>query len=342
VIQPLLPLDEQLFEHPYEFDFFEAVRLLQLILSDRPGVGHIARPNEEPVRFKARQSLEFPPSAIHSLSSEDDPPRMTVAFMGLTGVQGALPHHYTEHILARAQAKDFVMAEFFDLFNHRILSLFYRAWEKHRFPVRFQLAAARQETDAFTEYLFAWVGLGTTGLRGRMAVKDQALLRYGGLFGQNPPSAISLAGILRDYFGVPVEIEELVGAWYTLCEEDQCDLARADLNNKLGEGAIAGDAVWDPQARFRVRLGPLKFVQFLAFLPDGQAVPKLRDLVRFYVGPVLQFDVQLVLRAAEIPRSQLGDESGSGPRLGWCGWLKTEEFDQDAGDAVFPEVSRAR
>src|SRR5262249_18022143 len=155
-------------------------------------------------------------SAIHSLSSEDDPPRMTVAFMGLTGVQGALPHHYTEHILARAQAKDFVMAEFFDLFNHRILSLFYRAWEKHRFPVRFQLPAARHEKDAFTEYLFAWVGLGTTGLRDRMAVKDQALLRYGGLFGQNPPSAISLAGIVRDYFGVPVEIEEFIGAWYTL------------------------------------------------------------------------------------------------------------------------------
>lgn len=57
--------------------------------------------------------------------------------------------------------------------------------------------------------------------------------------------------------------------------------------------------------------------------------------MRFYVGPVLQFDVQLVLRADEVPWSRLGDESPAGPRLGWCGWAKTEEFDRDAGDALF-------
>ena len=333
--EPLIPLDERLFDYPYEFDFFQAVRLLHLILNDRPGIGRIAKPNEEPVRFKARQSLEFPASSIHSLSVEGDPPLMTVAFLGLTGVQGALPHHYTEHILARAQAKDFAMAEFFDLFNHRLVSLFYRAWEKHRFPVRFQLAAAKQQIDEFSQYLFDWIGVGTEGLRGRMAVRDQALLRYSGLLGQKPASAVSLTAILHDYFGVAVEIEEFVGAWYKLSEEDQCDLAGFELNNRLGEGAIAGDAVWDPQARFRVRLGPLKLVEFLEFLPDGKAVEELRDLVRFYVGPVLQFDLQLVLKAEEVPWCRLGDESPEGPRLGWCGWLKTGEFGQDAREAVF-------
>jgi type VI secretion system protein ImpH len=335
VKEPLIPVDERLFEHPYEYDFFQAVRLLHLILNDRPGIGRIAKPNEEPVRFKARQSLEFPASSIHSLSAAEDPPGMTVAFLGLTGVQGALPHHYTEHILARAQAKDFAMAEFFDLFNHRLLSLFYRAWEKHRFPVRFQLAAAKKEIDEFSQYLFDWIGIGTDGLRGRMAVRDQALLRYAGLLGQKPASAVSLAAILHDYFGVPVEIEEFIGAWYRLSDEDQCDLASRDLNNSLGEGAIAGDAVWDPHARFRVRLGPLKLVEFLEFLPDGKAVRELRDLVRFYVGPVLQFDLQLVLKADDVPWSRIGDESPAGPRLGWCGWLKTGEFSLDAGDAVF-------
>jgi type VI secretion system protein ImpH len=334
--EPLLPVDQRLLEHPYEFDFFQAVRLLHLMLNDRPGVGRIARPSEEPVRFKIRQSLEFPASSIHSLSDEADPPRLTVAFMGLTGVQGVLPHHYTVHILDRGIYKDFAMAEFFDLFNHRILSLFYRAWEKHHFPVRLQLAAARGETDHFTEYLFDWIGLGTARLRKRMALPDQALLRYAGLLGQSPACAISLQAILRDYFEVSVEIEQLVGAWYSLKEEDQCELGAQSPNNQLGEGAIAGDAVWDPQARFRVRLGPLKLVKFLAFLPDSPAVKELGDLVWFYVGPVIQFDVQTVLKADEVPWSRLGDESPAGPRLGWCAWLKTEEFGWDAADAVFP------
>jgi type VI secretion system protein ImpH len=330
-----IPLDQRLFEHPYEFNFFQAVRLLHLILNDRPGVGRIAKPEEEPVRFKARQSLEFQASSIHAMSAEQDPPAMTVAFLGLTGVQGALPHHYTEHIIARAQARDTTMAAFFDLFNHRLVSLFYRAWEKHRLPVRFELAAAKQETDEFTQYLFDWIGMGTMGLRGRMAVRDQALLRYAGLLGQSPASAASLRAMLRDHFGVEVHIEQFVGAWYSLKPEDQSDLDEECLSNQLGEGAIAGDAVWDPQACFRVRLGPLRLVKYLAFLPDSKAVKELGDLVRFHVGPVLQFDVQLVLKADEVPWSRLGDESPAGPRLGWCGWLKTGELAQDTSDMVF-------
>jgi type VI secretion system protein ImpH len=333
--EPVLALEERLFEHPYEYDFFQAVRLLHVMLSDRQGVGRIAKPGDEPVRFKARQSLEFQASSIYDLSADNDPPGMTVGFMGLTGVQGTLPHHYTEHILARAQFKDFAMAEFFDLLNHRILSLFYRAWEKHRLPARFELAAAKGETDGFTNYLFDWIGMGTKGLRGRMSLRDEGLLRYAGLLGQTPACAESLRAILEDYFGVPAAIEEFAGAWYSLQEDEQCDLETASLKNQLGEGAIAGDAVWDPQARFRVRLGPLRLVTFLAFLPDRRAIHELRDLVRFYVGPVLQFDLQLVLKADEVPWNRLGDETPAGPRLGWCGWLKTGELAQDAGDAVF-------
>lgn len=330
-----LPLDQRLFEQAFEYDFFQAVRLLHLMENDRPGVGRIAQPQEEPVRFKVRQSLEFPPSTVYALSLDRDPPEMTVSFFGLTGVQGALPHHYTEHILARAVMKDFAMAEFFDLFNHRLISLFYRAWEKLHFPVRFQLAAAHGDHDDVTLCLFDWIGLGTGGLRGRLSLIDDGLLRYAGLLRQRPACAANLGAILRDYFGVPVAIQEFIGGWYTLNPADQCDLASEDLNNKLGEGAIAGDAVWDPQARFCVRLGPLDLSRFLLFLPDGRAVMELRDLVRFYVGPILQFDLQLMLKADQVPWCELGNEGAGGPRLGWCAWLKTEPFASDAGDALF-------
>jgi type VI secretion system protein ImpH len=335
VKQPEYSLEERLFTESYEYDFFQAVRLLHLLLNDRPDVGGIARPGEEPVRFKARQSLEFQASSVHALTAEADPPRMIVAFMGLTGVQGVLPHHYTEHILARAQAKDFAMAEFFDLFNHRLLSLFYRAWEKHRFPVRYQLAEARKQTDDFTEYLFDWIGMGTAALRGRMAVADRALIRYAGLIGQRPACAISLGAILRDHFGVTVEIQEFVGAWHTLKEEHQSDLATGGMNNCLAGGAIAGESVWDPQAGFRVRLGPLRLEEYLEFLPGKTAALKLQDLVRFYVGPALQFDLQLLLMAVEVPWPGLGMQGEDAPRLGWCGWLQTAPFTEDAADAVF-------
>jgi type VI secretion system protein ImpH len=336
VTEAVIPLQQLLVEQPYDFDFFQAVRLLGLILADREGIGEAAKPGEEVVRFMARQSLEFPASAIHDLDVDSDPARMVVAFFGLTGFQGVLPHHYTEHIIARAVARDYSMAAFFDLFNHRLVSLFYRAWEKPRLPVLYQSAAVRAAgIDRFTQHLFDLIAMGTPGLRGRMEIRDLALLRYSGLLVQHPRSASALQSILRDYFDVAVAIDEFQGEWHVLEQDNLCNLDDTDLRNELGVGAIAGEVVWDTQSRFRVRLGPLKLVRFLAFLPGGQAVKELNDLVRFFVGEVFQFEWQAVLKAREVPWSRLGDESPAGPRLGWCSWLKTEEFTTDAADAVF-------
>ena len=333
---PLLPLSEHLLESPFDFDFFQAVRLLGLLLPGRAPVGDAADPKQELVRFSSRQSLEFPASAIHSLETESDPAVLTVAFMGLTGVQGVLPHHYTEYIIARAANKDYAMAAFFDLFNHRLLSLFYRAWEKYRMPALYQANVARRTgQDRFTTYLYDLIGMGTGGLHNRMSVHDEGLLRYAGLLTQAPKSASVLASILRDYFAVPVEIDEFIGEWHLLEEDELCNLAQLDGRNELGDGAITGDAVWDPHARFRVRLGPLALHRFLEFLPDGSAVSELVDLVRLIVGEVLQFEWQPVLDAEEVPWCRLGDESESGPRVGLCAWLKAEEFSYHATDAVF-------
>ena len=331
---PILPLDEQFFEHPYRFEFFQAVRLLSLILNDR-GLGASDLPSEEIVRFKVRQSLEFPASSIHSLDTEPDPPRMTVSFFGLTGVQGVLPHHYTEHLIARAVEKDFAMSEFLDIFNHRLISFFYRAWEKHHFPVRYQVARARGQSDNISHYLLDLVGLGTNGLLGRLKTPGHDLLLYAGLLAQAPHSASALQGILRDYFGVSVDVEQNAGEWYPLPASEMCDLSGKGIRNQLGEGAVAGDAVYDPQAGIRIVVGPLGLEKFLAFLPDGDAAPKLQEIVRLFIGSALMASWQPILNAKEVPRCRLGDETLAGPRLGWTAWLKTEEFEEAADDAVF-------
>ena len=141
--------------------------------------------------------MAFPPSAVHDIERMRDsrePARVTVAFLGLTGTQGVLPFCYTEWMLERAAAKDDTLAAFLDLFNHRLVSLFYRAWEKHRPPVLYELGAARdQRPDAFTHSLFDLIGMGTEGLRGRMRVQDESLLLYAGLIAQRPHSGQRLA-----------------------------------------------------------------------------------------------------------------------------------------------------
>ena len=336
-------LEEALFERPYEFDFFQAARLLARIYGDRKPVGGTAKPREEFARFGVHVSMVFPPSAVHEIErvpDSEDPVRMAVAFLGLTGMQGVLPVCYTQLMLERNAAGDSALAAFFDIFNHRFLSLFYRAWEKHRPAVLYELSAARsRRPDPFTHSLFDLIGMGTEGLRGRMRIENEGLLFYAGLVAQRPCSATALRGILRDYFSVPVEIDQCAGDWYQLEEADRCYLSAELERNQLEVGAFLGDAVWNQQGRFRIRVGPLGLDRFREFLPEGKAMAELVEFTRYLVGQAMAFDVQVFLRAADVPDCRLSDEGADAPRLGWMGWLKTGAFAKDAGDAVFAWVN---
>ena len=336
-------LTEALFDRGYEFDFFQAVRLLAQAFPHRAETGGTATPAEEFVRFGARLSMAFPPSSIHDIQQipdSPDPVRMTVAFLALTGTQGVLPFYYTERMMARRAAKDDTLAAFFDLFNHRLVSLFYRAWKKHHRSVLYESAALRnRRPDPFTHSLYDFIGMGTHGLRGRMQIADESLLLYAGLVSQRPHSASALRSILRDYFSMQIEIDQCLGSWYELNEADRCYLSPELERNQLGEGAFLGDEVWDQQARFRVRVGPVGLKTFIEFLPESRAMAKFVELTRYLAGNAMVFDVQVILRAAEVPYCRLDDEGFDAPRLGWMAWLKTEEFVAHASEAVSAWVS---
>jgi type VI secretion system protein ImpH len=287
--------------------------------------------------------MAFPASAVHDIErvpDSPDPVRMTVAFLSLTGTQGVLPFFYTEYMIARKAAKDDTLAAFLDLFNHRLVSLFYRAWEKHHAPILYEQAAIRgTRPDRFTQNLFDVIGMGTNGLRGRMQLPDESLLRYAGLIAQRPHSASGIRGILRDYFAVPVEIDQCVGSWYDLEDSDRSYLAPEMDRSQLGVAAFIGEQVWDQQARFRLRVGPVNLERFLDLLPEGRTMARFVEFTRYLVGQALAFDVQIFLRAEDVPYCRLADDGFDAPRLGWLGWLKTEEFRSDPGDAVFAWVN---
>jgi type VI secretion system protein ImpH len=346
---------EDLRENPCSFQFFQAVRLLELLGAGREPVGRFAQPGREAVRFAAHNSFPFPASQIQKIDwpkpqedSSDAPsrrkpdpaPKMTVNFMGLTGPVGALPLVYTELVVQRIRERDHTMAEFFDIFNHRMISFFYQAWEKYRFPVNYQ----RSRDDTFSRQLNCLLGLGTPQLENRQLIDDDSLRFYTGLLSLQPRSAAALRDILIDYFGVLVEIEQFVGSWYPLKSEDQCCFDEGfALSEQLGVGAVVGDAVWDQQSRIRIRLGPMTMFEYQAFLPNGSEYKQLMALIRFFLNDLTDFEVQLVLKREDVPPVQLGAEDGEGPPLGWTTWMKSAPgFDRDPGDTVlrFEEASK--
>jgi type VI secretion system protein ImpH len=331
-------LEDTLFEEGYRFEFFQAVRVLERLYPQKRAVGRDAKPGQEVARFRSHPSLSFPPSDIYEIkrpANGDGPAEMTVAFMGLTGLSGVLPRHYTELLIERLRQKDSALRDFLDLFNHRLISLFFRAWEKYRVLIDYERSASRREDeDPLSLALFDLMGLGTEGLRGRLGVEDETFLFYAGLVAQHPRSANALEGLLTAYFEVPVRTIQFTGQWLPLSDEDRSRLGAGESNSALGVNAVLGSRVWDQQAKFVLRVGPLVYVAFCDFLPSGTAFQPLVRLTRFFVGQEFDFDVRLVLEAAEVPRCRLGETGPTAPRLGWSTWLKAREFAENADDTV--------
>ncbi|HTT22308.1 MAG TPA: type VI secretion system baseplate subunit TssG [Candidatus Sulfotelmatobacter sp.] len=334
-------LDDCLFDSGYEFDFFQAVRLLKQW--DHEQQAGVAIRDRETVRFQVKNTLAFPASSIDHIDRDHGgPAKMTVTFLGLTGPEGVLPAAYTEMAVDRECFGDKFFADFLDLFNHRLISLFYRAWEKHHFSVGYEQSKWGFGQDAVTSSLFDLIGMGTEGLQQRLPFCDEALLRYAGLIAQRPHSAEALRSLLQDYFGVPVRIEQFLGKWYELEEDEVCQLGSDEANGELGCGAVAGDAVWTRHALIRIVLGPLTLEQFRDFLPDGECFTKAAALARYLLGSSLDFEMQPTLRGEDVPACQIGVEPSDAPRLGWSTWLRTEPFRDAAIDAVFKEEELVR
>jgi type VI secretion system protein ImpH len=338
------------FREGHRFDFFQAVRLLERIYPRRKPVGGYEHPSEEVVRFRSHVSMAFPASEVYDVErgraeTEEAQPTLWVTFFGLAGSLGVLPRYFTQLLSEPGtRGQTAALRDFLDIFNHRLISLFYRAWEKYRFPIAYERRATERAEDAeapredtFSQYLYCLIGLGTPALQNRHGVADEILLYYAGLLSQRPRSAAALEGILQDYFGVDVRVEQFTGQWFLMNADALTGLgapgAPGAQNNELGVSATLWERIWDPQARFRIRLGPLTFQQFQDFMPTSPAYRHLVELTRFFVGEEFSFEVQPVLRADEVPACALGVNRTA--RLGWAMWLKTEPFPEHTSQPVF-------
>ena len=318
----------RLFAEPWAFDFFQAVTLLEQLQPGRAPVGGFGDPRNESVRLTTSTSVAFPASEIQALETRGGQPRMAVNFLGLTGPQGALPLAYSLYAAERARVGDHALKEFLGIFDHRILSLFYRAWAKTHVAV----AHGHGSRDWMTRHLLDLVGLGGDALRDRLPIGDHALLFYAGLLGLPTRPAGGLEQLLTDFFDVPVAVEQFVGAWYPLERATQSELGDdATASTQLGLGAVAGDEIWDQQSRVRLRIGPLTRAQYDAFLPGGSAYEPLRALTRFYTNDQIDFEIQLVLARDDVPRFQLGDAPLP---LSWATWLVSTPLERDPDDTV--------
>jgi type VI secretion system protein ImpH len=312
-------------EAPYRYDFYQTLRRLECLYDTKPRWGRALRPGDEPVRLGQDPDLSFAPAPLAGFTPESDgrPARLQVRLFGLLGPNGPLPLHLTEYVRERLRhANDPTLSRFLDLFNHRFLALFYRAWAQAQPHV----SRDRPQEDRFAAYVGAFFGITSPALRNRDAVPDLAKLFHASTLIRQVRNADGLAAMVQDFFRVPVAIQEFIGHWLMLRAPERTYLG--ERGAMLGAGAVLGAEVWDRQSKFRVRLGPLTFAEYEGFLPGGLRLRQLVDWVRLYLCFELEWDVRLLLRKSEVPTLRLG----CGGRLGWTTWLGARPADTDAGD----------
>jgi len=329
-------LIEELEQDAPAFSFFQAVRLLALTALHYGGRRRRKLPSN--LRFRTLPSLSFPASELTRYqAAEPDGPlndEMTVAFMGLTGPGGALPVPYTEFVIERRQFyRDTGLHAFLDIFSHRAISLFYRAWRKYR-P---WLDVEDSDSSGLTGGLLDFAGVGLNSLRkgigeGRTAqLAENLFIYYSGLLSQKPISAQAMGTVIKGFFGIPAQIEQFVGHWIEVPTDEQTQIDHTACG--LGKSFFVGTRIWDRQTRIRLHMGPMRWAEFEQLLPGSPGAKALESLVRFMVGHSLSCDVTLTLDKRDVPEARMDP---SQPLRAGCNlWLCSQPPGHDPGDMCY-------
>jgi type VI secretion system protein ImpH len=326
---------------PYRFDFFHAMRLIEAHHPHKPRLGTARRPVDEPVRLGQAADLSFAPSSIASVDLADrgGRPCMKVRFFGLFGPNGPLPLHLTTFAHERKLHKgDETFGRFADLFHHRLLLLFYRAWAQAQ-P---SASLDRPQEDRFADYVGALVGVGGAEWRRRDALPDHARLAFAGVLSRQVRNADGLAQFLARYLARPVRVEQFVGRWLPLQQAERTRIggrgaSRRSATAQLGVSTVLGGTVFDRQHHVRIHIGPLSLQAFESLLPVGSAMPAVKALIGHSIGHELGWDLRLELDKDQVPACRPGRHG----RLGWTTWLGAPRGGRPAAITLVPNPARA-
>ena len=294
----------------------------------------VIAPGRDPVEiaFRSTSRLGYPGGEVtRALPGKTE---LQTPTFGLIGPGGVLPRHYSAWVDAELRKRSTALHDFFDMLSRRFTGLFVKAGAKYR----------TNRNPRHTEQVQAAVaGLGTPHLASALVTPLPAVLYHAGGLAARSRSAERLRGMLSEETGEDVRILEFAGSWVRLPLAEQSRLPAPGLPGRyvqLGVDAAVGVQVWDPPARFVVRLGPLGLHEFEALLPGEPLHVRLAELIRLHVGMEQDFAFNPVLVATEVPPLRLGAGVIGVARLGWTSWLTMgRPRRQPAGEAMLHPVS---
>ena len=318
---------EKLGRNPGNWDFFQAARRLDSINNSMPRIGTSHYPNDDSVRFGQKVTLAFSPNdvASYKYNGNDIPAKMELNCSGTLGTNGPLSLQLTEHVYQRSKhARDNTFIGFLNMFHNRLTSFLYRAWALYQPAV----SCDREDEDYFLKIFRSLVGYDYPSSSQQQNITDHTAAYYSGLLTKPVHGRGGLVAILYDYFNVPVKLEQFTGLWDKIVDEYYCKLGLSPFNSTLDGGIAMGKRHWDCKKKFKIKLGPMPYKKYVSFLPGKPAFKHLVEWVKTFNISHYEWELQLVLKADEVPLC------GTGTQLGYTGWMTSKQNLKDREDLI--------
>ena len=349
-------LKQEILENATRFEFFEAVRILKLLEKSSAQAVEKSKPVQPTgaseksetkngaldVRFRSAATKNFPAGEIHKLEHRDNVIELFTNVIGLFGPTGVLPHQDKD--LISGGEPNLLLRDFLDIFNTRIISLFFEAWKANRPDIlleMFQRKISKRE-DSSTLMLLSICGRALSQTRNQHLFPDDVFAASAGLLSRNVRSSSAIRRCIASQFNVPVVVQEFIGERLYLPRRIQTRVsAQGTAYNVLGKTAIVGQSVIAHRQRFEVRLGPLSRHEFESLCPyenrdsekknvtNNIAFRRLVDLIKSMQGRPLDFDVRFQVKPEAVSGTQLGST-----RLGFDSWVISKPTTKIRADTV--------
>jgi type VI secretion system protein ImpH len=302
VLTPLGDLEEL-----PRYGFFPLMQLIEQHYADAPHIGSTKEPARDIVRFRATPLLSFPAEEIaevRQVTKGSERLDVLVNMLGLHGPSSPLPPFYTELVMYADGVG--AVGDFFDFFNHRLVSLLLHIWRYNRHHLRFEGGSL----DPISSIVAALFGL----LPGANTADEREwrarLLPHAGTLALGSRSARLVADIIASHLDIPVKVEEFIWREIDLPEEAEWHLGIT--KQQLGFDTVVGAKMPDIAGKFRLRLGPLSNAQFHSLLPGRPAHATLCRLISVILRDPLAWDLHFELAPDAAPQWSLGEGE-----LGW-------------------------
>lgn len=294
-------------------NFYRFCQLLEQSQPDAPALGSTWKISNDPIRFRPNPGMGFPAGEFKRLDIPDEPEKPAsamITFMGLYGVESPLPTACIDDITQRREGHEAV-SDFLDIFNHRLITQYYRIWRKYSWPASFQPGGK----DKTSQYLLSLAGLGLKGCAENIATPISRFLALPGLMRLPTRTSEGIMAIVR--LLAPDSRAEIVPH----------DPARVALKSTLRMSAncpvtlanrpVMGSHAIDVNHQAHLRLSTDNPDEAISWLPGGALHRDFLALLQVYLGARLDLRITLTLARELLPDAALSCKTGgNGVQLG--------------------------